>query len=442
MANIKNFQKNLAAQARDPQSRFIIIVGSAVAITGLVVAYLSLNETVEVQTGAAISAAPTVSSIPGGEVTSPFYERVLDQFNREGAQRALERGGAFVPTIQGTIEVDSDLTLPLPPAPVPRITASDILNTEVPDVPRSAAQLPPQAPPIPVVEAPPPPPEPAPPAPIQLLRVQVDDALAQSMSRQIGGLLGAIQPGGQESTVFFAPANPVTNPEGPGSTGFGQTNAANASLAPPAGQAFTPDGLTQNQSTPERLVPAGEILFGRLVTRAVTTQPGPVLAEVVGGPLGGSRLIGEFSRRRTTIVMEFETIVYPDGRSAGIDALAVDPADGTTGLATSVNSFFFERFVVASAAAFIGEFTSAIADTGGTTTASTGLLGTTTTETSEEQSTEEAFFSGVSAAADVVTEDLEDRADFFAVPEVTVAQGTLLGILFLEELVDQPPNRP
>ena len=84
-----------------------------------------------------------------------------------------------------------------------------------------------------------------------------------------------------------------------------------------------------------------------------------------------------------------------DVRTITINAAAVDPADGTTGLATSVDNFFFERFVVAGAAAFLDEFADQFSDTESSIIINVGGGGTTTQETSAEASLEESLVAGL-----------------------------------------------
>jgi intracellular multiplication protein IcmE len=201
-----------------------------------------------------------------------------------------------------------------------------------------------------------------------------------------------------------------------------------------------PDAVTPSTETTARIVKPGDMLFARLVTRAVSTKPGPVLAEIVGGVLNGSRLIGTFSQNDDVMFLEFSTLVYPNGDTTNIDAAAVDPADGTTGLATSVDRFFFERFVVAGAAAFLDEFADQFSDTESSVIISIGGGGSTTQETSEEASLEESVVAGIGDAAEVVTDEIERGRGRYSRPEVTIAQGTLFGLLFLNELIGPSPG--
>jgi hypothetical protein len=423
MANGK-FSANLAAQARDPKTRFLSIVAVVIAGGCLVVSYYTLSDHAEVQTSASLSGTPEVESIPG-ELGSPFYESILSDFNQRESQRALETGQAFVPVLQGQLQIDTDLTLPLPPAPLPQVAVSQPETPDDPPVPpRTILELPaaPEPIPVPVVAPAPPPPMPQP------LWIQADQGLANSMQSQIGGLVGGWRPQASESVIFYVPGNPAAGQ----TTGLPNSPQVGSIIAPPENE---PDAPAVEMV---QLVKPGQIIFARLITRAVSTKPGPVLAEIVGGKLNRSRLLGTFGQRDDVITLEFNTLVYPDGRSTGISAAAVDPADGTTGLATSVDRFFFERFVVAAAAAFISDFAEAASEPESNTTITIGVGGTTTNEQQDERSTEESVLAGVSAAADVVTNEIERQGDKYSQPEVTIAQGTLFGLLFMEELVGEP----
>ncbi|MEO0394187.1 MAG: VWA domain-containing protein [Pseudomonadota bacterium] len=70
------------------------------------------------------SATPDVPSVPG-ELSSPFYESILTPFSETSAQRALEEGRDFVPVLQGQLRVNNNLTLPLPPSPIPQVASAD-----------------------------------------------------------------------------------------------------------------------------------------------------------------------------------------------------------------------------------------------------------------------------------------------------------------------------
>lgn len=418
------FASAMAAQARDPKSRFLAIVAIAMAIIGVAISYYSFKEDVQVQTSANISGTPDVQSVPG-ELGSPFYESILSDFNQRESERALKEGRGFVPVLQGQLQIDTDLTLPLPPAPMPQVVESAPEEPDAPSLPRRTNLQPPATPkPLPIPVVAPPPPQLLP----QPLWIQADQGLASRMQSQIGGIVGGWRPQPSNSVVFYVPGNRPT----------GQTQQLDSS--PQMGPAVANPNPAPAGDEQVRLVKPGETIFARLVTRAVSTKPGPVLGEIVGGKLNGSRLIGTFTQNKDVMFLEFKTLVYPNGDTTTINAAAVDPADGTTGLATSVDHFFFERFVVAGAAAFLDEFADQFSDTESSIIISVGGGGTTTQETSAEASLEESLVAGLGDAAEVVVDETERNRSQYSRPEVTIAQGTLFGLMFLEELVGPAPG--
>ncbi|MCD8497284.1 MAG: hypothetical protein LRZ85_03895 [Alphaproteobacteria bacterium] len=72
------------------------------------------------------------------------------------------------------------------------------------------------------------------------------------------------------------------------------------------------------------LVPAGEIVYGQMITEANSDIPGPVLALISSGPLRGSRLIGSFNVVDDYLSLQFNTVVYK-GQSLGVSAVAIAP---------------------------------------------------------------------------------------------------------------------
>ena len=422
MDNTSKMGKRLAAQVLDPQSRFLIIVGAAVALSGFIYAVVTLKAPVISQETSAVNQAPVVGFVPGGSVTSPFYERILAEDNQKRAKVALETGGSNIPTLQGRITVDADLVLPLPPTPLPRVATSqsDIPPPRWQDYSNFVKQ--PLEPPLRFVAVvvPPPPEPPIPPMPLQFMRIQADPQIEGAMRSQMEGIVGGnAKSQGHSSVIFYLPKSTDTQTD--------QTQAKDKKSDKEA------------KKKPALLVKTGEILYGRLINKAISTQPGPILGEIVSGKFRGYKLLGTFTRTKEVLTLNFENIIFPDGRKVGVNAVAIDPTDGTTGVATSVDRYIFERFVLNSASAFIGSFASAIAGPKQQTTFSFITIGgQATQQQQDERSTEESLFAGVSAAADVVTSELDNKSDDYNEPEVIVAQGTLFGLLFLDELREPP----
>lgn len=420
MESKNNFSKRLAAQIRDPQSRFLIIVGCTVAIAGLSYALYSIKSGPVSDAAASFKGAPNVRSVPGQDVTSPFYERLLQESNIQNAQTALKTGNSSIPTLQGRINVDPDLTLPLPPTPLPRVAASptEIPSPKLPDY--SVGIAAPKAPRMRVVAVEPPPPPPQLPQPFHFLKIQTDQGMERAMQSQIQGILGNNgRGGGHSSMIFYLPK---------------QEDASKP-------EADEEKPKTDAKKKPALLVKTGEILYARLINKAISTQPGPILGEIVSGKYRGYKLIGSFTAKREVLMLQFNKMIFPDGRKTAINTVAIDPTDGTTGIATSVDRFFFERFVLKSATAFISSFAEAVAEPKQQTTYSFITIGgPATQQQQDERSTEESLFAGVSAAADVVTGELDNKSSEYDKPEIVVASGTLFGLMFMDDMREPPKD--
>jgi intracellular multiplication protein IcmE len=113
----------------------------------------------------------------------------------------------------------------------------------------------------------------------------------------------------------------------------------------------------------ETLVPAGQIAYAQLLTEANTDSPGPILAQIMSGPLAGSRILGDFEEENELITINFDTVVI-DGESVSIDAVALDPDTTLPGMATDVDHHYFKRIVLPAAAAFVEGLATAVAENG------------------------------------------------------------------------------
>lgn len=182
------------------------------------------------------------------------------------------------------------------------------------------------------------------------------------------------------------------------------------------------------------LVPAGEIVYGQMITEANSDVPGPVLALISSGPLRGSRLIGSFAvqEQGDLISLNFNTVVYK-GKSIGIEAVAIDPKTTLPGLATDVDHRYLKRIVLPAAAAFVEGAASAISQSGLTTVT---VEGSTVSEDSSEPSDKQEIAAGIEEAGQEVRELIDEEVDNTKVL-VRIETGTPLGILFLQPVTDE-----
>lgn len=193
---------------------------------------------------------------------------------------------------------------------------------------------------------------------------------------------------------------------------------------------------SQGNVEEEILFPAGEIVYAQILTEANSDSPGPVLAQISGGPLNGSRILGSFQVQKELLTLNFDTIVI-DGISYDIDAVAIDPATTLPAMATDVDHHYFKRIMLPAAAAFVSGMADAIAESG-RTSITVSNSGTTTGTTSEPDSDQEVS-AGVSEAGDEVRDILDDIADETEVT-VRIETGTAIGVLFIEPVVRSEDN--
>jgi intracellular multiplication protein IcmE len=179
----------------------------------------------------------------------------------------------------------------------------------------------------------------------------------------------------------------------------------------------------------EIFVPAGEVYYAQTLTEANTDAPGPVLAQILQGPLKGSRLIGAFSENEEYLTIDFNKVVYKE-RTISIDAIALDEDTTLTGVVTDIDHRYFKRVILPAAAAFVEGFGSAVAETGSTSVAVTGE---TVTTSEEDLNTREELMKGVEESTSIISEFLQEEADRTEVM-IKVAAGTPIGVLFLKEI--------
>jgi intracellular multiplication protein IcmE len=188
------------------------------------------------------------------------------------------------------------------------------------------------------------------------------------------------------------------------------------------------------------LVPAGEILYAQLLTEANSDNPGPVLAQIMVGPLAGSRILGDFEESEgvDVLTLSFDTVVI-DGESVDMDGIALDPNTSLPGLATEVDHRYLRRIAVPAAVTFIQGAAEAIANTGLTTVT---INGESVAEETEESDTDQEIASGVEEAAAEVAEILEEEADDIETL-IIIEAGTPFGLLLLEPIIPNPvPEEP
>ena len=257
-------------------------------------------------------------------------------------------------------------------------------------------------------------------------RTPAVNALATAMSQQMGSILGAQQ--------LNAPL--VKNVT---SVGYLEAKAEAerrrlAELAEVTGIATNGDGTVIDDDL-NILLPAGTIEYAQLITEANTDAPGPILAQIVSGPLKGARMIGTFTAQENYLTLNFNTIVM-DGIDFAANGIAIDPNTTLPGVVTDIDRRYFKRIILPAAAEFVTGLTEAIANSGTTTVTVSGDTTTSTTSNDNTDSDQEVA-TGIAAAGEEIAEIMDEIADDVE-PLLRVRAGTPIGVLFVSPVVGTP----
>jgi len=206
-----------------------------------------------------------------------------------------------------------------------------------------------------------------------------------------------------------------------------------------SGNPINPTGNGQNTDAAAQaalnqtkiLVPAGTVNYGQLLTEANSDVPGPILAQIVSGPLAGARAVGHFDVKNDYLVLEFD-IADLKKKDYRISAIALDPDTTLGGMATEVDERYFTRVILPAAAAFLQGLGQEIGQPQSTVTST----GTTTIVTQSSQGIREGIYEGLGAAADTAGQFFRDQANRTQ-PLVWIAAGTPIGIFFTRSVLDE-----
>ena len=346
-----------------------------------------------------IRANAELDATPGGSVQSgsPRYQELLELSNDEAAERAALEGRSFIPTPERVPEPVVEEAEPLPVEP------SD-----------------------PAPAAPPPPPPPPPPQPEVLGH---DDPRPENPYRDaILEQMSAIAPGSARPALSIQ------------ETGGAEDGALRATVAPTA-----IDSVPQGAAAERTIFPAGEIVHAVTLLSASSDHDGaPILAEVTEGDRRGARLIGSFRTAPDAggMVVEFETMTLPDGRTLKISAFAVDIATAETVVASDIERRFLRRYIPVLASSFVSAFAETLAGPGRTL----ATLGGETVVVEPSGGRDRALYAGIGAAAEAVGSDLAAAAP--EGPRIVLRAGWPIAAIFAESAVAESrsgvpaPGRP
>jgi intracellular multiplication protein IcmE len=382
----KNVVGNIAEAWRTrPLVKFIVLI---IAVSAVAFAGMNLLGSGPPPEIAHMATPPHLREAPGGE-TSPAFRDQTKMANDERSQFAAATGGSAMPTpIRESSNVGGFDEETKKPDPL------NELRVETEKLQRQVAQQ-------------------------QIAQQQgqqqqqpFDNSLADAMQKQMRQLLESWEPKEMKVVKGAEVAEDKT----------GDKSGANN------------DAMQANKATlGKALVSAGTVSYAQLLTEANSDVPGPILAQIVSGPLSGARAIGAFQVSdgyERYLVLKF-TLADKKGKDYKIDAIALDPDTTLGGMATEVDERYFARVVLPAAAAFLQGLGQALGQ-GNSATQTNGAISLTTTTGNGFR---QGMYNGLGSAAQTAGQFFQNQANLTK-PLVRVAAGTPMGLFFIEPVYD------
>jgi intracellular multiplication protein IcmE len=388
----------------NPLMKIGVVIGAFVVILGAVSLFGGEGEP-ETISAVMPTVVPTENA-PGTEEVSPIMQKALEERNEQRMEDAIRTGSSSIPTpintIRETLDVEEKESKAEDPLERWRRIQEDrqrkMSGVEVrggSTVGRGARADAGGA-----------------------ANQDVVQALAEAMSAQMDAVLSAREPKAlSHMTVTSKDYLSEQEASGPGG-GVEPVSSAGGEFGAAA---------DDDAEELEQLISAGTIEYAQMLTEANSDTPGPILGQIVSGPLRGSRILGTFKVEDELLVLEFNTVVV-DGEGLSMEAVALDPKKVTPGMATEVDHRYFRRVILPAAASFLEGMGQAISEAG--TTNVTVENGTAIEETEDLDSREE-LFAGISEATSEVGDLVRDEARDTEIL-VRVEPGTPMGLLFLQ----------
>jgi len=356
-----------------------------------------------------VASSRDITEAPGTAETTEAYRQNVEAQNVERTEEAMRNAGSAIPTPVDPPKGTLPLQFEEPEEDDPlerwrRMQEDRIRQQQVESIEEA-----------PLTEDAPPPED---------TRTPAINALAQAMSQQMESVL-------TNQEIKGSSLQPVAT------MGYLEGIAEKERLRREAELAARQQALTATtEEGIDIIIPAGTIEYAQLVTEANTDAPGPVLAQILTGPLRGGRLIGTFTSTSRFLTLNFTTVVL-DGVDYAADSVAIDPDTTLPGVATEVDNRYLKRVLLPGAAAFIEGLTEAIAESDRTTIQINNSDGSSSTTTEGTSDNDQEVASGIAEAGEELGEILDEIADETE-PLIRVAAGTPIGVLFVAPVVGTP----
>ncbi len=381
---------------------FVIMAVVAFAMAGALGAFSGGSGPKDVSR---LAKAPELNEVPGGQ-SSPFFIEQNKQANDQRVDQAIQRGGSAMPTPVGNNVDLSELTEKTKKDPLLEFRAeTERLKQELRAEQRQSAQQ------------------------VQVLQQQVqqqkfapqnDDTLGRAMQKQMQDLMQSWTPSrltmvsGVALSELSESRSLVARGDGAGPVEVSRTGT------------ISDGGARLLTETPKALVPAGTVNYAQLLTEANSDVPGPILAQILSGPLAGGRAIGQFQVQNEYLVLTFSRVSYK-GKDYSVNAVALDPDTTLGGMATEVDHRYLTRLLLPAAASFMSEFGSTIAQGSSSTTVS----GDTLVVSQADRGSKDALYAGLGKIGQTMGQFFQSEANATKTL-VRVAVGTPMGLFFLQ----------
>lgn len=390
-----------------------VVAGLVALVTGLI---MFTGEEAKPPPSAIRTPAP-LTDAPGQDV-DPAYEEAVKEKNKQRVEQAVQTGTSAIPTPVGG---------PREPIKLPTEEggeAEDPLEKwrKAAEARKKKDETDTLSTPAPV-SLPPPPPPPAP-------DPEGVAELAQVMAEQMAQIINGMTPKPSAMLTITDPSyiKDILKEQAESAAGaLGADGMAGAMQSASGGS----DG-GKGEPKIELVIPAGTVVYAQLLTEANSDVPAPILAAVLSGPLRNGRAIGSFEVAQDHLILMFHTIVKGEDHYT-VEAVALDTNTTLAGMVTDIDRHYFSRVIIPAAAEFVSGFGEAFADSGNT---SVSVSGDTVVETEEDLDIEQELAKGFQAAADSVSEAIEE--DFGDRPTtIRVETGTPMGLLFVQRVTTE-----
>lgn len=363
-----------------PLLKFMALATGVFAVGAAAVNFFSTEEAPG--TSARLKKPPSLKEAPGG-AASPYLRQQTEMANDERAQEAIATGGSAIPTPlgQGADQNNSKL-LGRRTDPLKELRAeTDQLKRQMQKQEDRRN--------------------------VQARAEQFDDSLARAMQKQMEQLMEGWAPRGIKNVTVIDASKIQARTE--------------------------KEESTQKAEVAKVIVPAGTVSYAQLLTEANSDVPGPILAQIVSGPLAGARAVGAFQVAdgyEKYLVLKF-TLADKKGKDYTINAVALDPDTTLGGMATEVDERYLARVILPAAAGFLQGLGEAMSQ--GNTSITTS--GSTTIVTRANEGFREGMYQGLGDAANTVGQFFRQQANQTK-PLIRVAAGTPMGLFFVSSVTD------